>query len=324
MAVNCFIMMNAILLVVLFTNSIMAGEEVCSWATSGNTFDLSPLRVDDLTSRSYILESAADSGGEEYSYLLNVCGPVTPVDMPRVCNGKMGAVLQYKLGLLNGGCYIAGKFDSSADQTFALLDSKDPAKGISLTYADGDSCEKGVVRSTTLDIYCANTEVTMKSASENSARKCAYHVIMESYYGCPTECGITASGLCNSKGSCTTDKQTGSSYCKCDSGYSGEDCEIGSDGIAADLDNDIISSIPYMYSANTEQGKWKGDLLLLILGMCIAMVCGLCFLFFRSRYRKMHGYSELAQIEVIGAEDRNGKDFTGEDDNIYIHKGIGM
>lgn len=289
---------------------------MCTFATSGSSFDLSPLRVDDLQSRSYVLESEAGAGGSQYSYVFNVCGPVTPVDLPRVCNGDMGAVLQYKLGILNGDCWVAGKYDSSKE--FKLIDSKTPSKGVSIEYSGGDSCQKGVVRSTTLDVYCANTEATVRTAYEEDSRACAYHITMESWYGCPTECGITASGLCNSRGTCSTDSQTGSSYCKCDSGYTGEDC-TSTDGHAGDLDNDLISSIPYMYSADTEQRKWKGDLLLLLLGMLISIVLGVCFLVIRQRYRRQGGYAELGQVEVVGAES-----IKDEDESVYFHKGIGM
>jgi Glucosidase II beta subunit-like protein len=294
--------------------------DVCTYAVSGNTFDLSPLRVDDLQSRSYLLESSADSGGDEYSYMLNICGPVTPVDLPRVCNGYMGAVLQYKLGLMNGACYVAGRYDANDDDddvsTFSLIDNADPAKGVSLTYESGDNCAKGVVRSTTVEVYCANTEVIMKSAAENSARRCAYRIVMESWYGCPKECGVTSDGLCSSHGSCTTDKATGGSYCLCDNGYSGSSCEISSHN--GDLDNDIIASIPYMYSADTEQHRWKGDLLLLIAGMCISLCLGLVYLFVRNRSRRLRGYDELAQVEVVSAE--NGKE---EDESLYFYKGSG-
>ena len=307
-----------LLLIPVLWSTVSGNDDVCSYAVSGSSFDLSPLRVDDLQSRSYLMESAS---GSEYSYIFNVCGPVTPVDLPRVCSNVMGAVLQYKLGILAGGCWVAGKFDAGKDQTFALIDSKNPAKGISLTYANGGSCSNGVVRSTTLDVYCANTEASVKTAYEVEARACAYHITMESYYGCPTECAITASGLCNSRGTCTTDDQTGSSYCLCQSGYSGEDCTQGEGtGHEGDLDNDLIASIPYMYSADTEQRKWKGDLLLLIAGMCISMCLGLCFIFIRQRYRRAGGYSEL---EVVGEEvqSMNVKD---EDDTVYFHKGVGV
>jgi Glucosidase II beta subunit-like protein len=307
--------MRRLLPLLLLLRGAESSTGVCSYATPGNSFDLSPLRVDDLDSRSYTLDN---SGGGEYSYVFNVCGPVTPVDLPRVCSGTMGAVLQYKLGLLSSGCWIGGKFEVDGEQTFKLIDEGNPAKGVSLKYANGGSCSNGVVRSTTLDVYCANTEASVKAAYEVESRACSYHITMESWYGCPTECGLTAAGLCNSHGSCATDKLTGSSYCSCDAGYSGDSCATG--GHLGELDNDIINSLSYMYSADTETGKWKGNLLLLLAGMAISMALGLCFVCVRSRYRRSGGYAEL---EAVSADAfNNGKD--GEDESVYFMKGVGV
>lgn len=52
---------------------------------------------------------------------------------------------------------------------------------------------------------------------------------MESYYGCPTSCKVTAKGLCNSKGTCEYDSDSEEAYCSCDNGYSGDDCSEVSD-----------------------------------------------------------------------------------------------
>lgn len=307
----------ALLFVLYLGNGRSFGDSQCGYSMSGSTFDLTPLRVDDLNSQSYMYESA-ETG--EYSYVLNICDPVTPANLPRVCDGIVGAVLQYKLGLFNGRCSVAGKKDSA---TFSLIDNDDPARGVRIQYPDGETCDKGLERSTTVDVYCSNTLAKVKSAEEYESRECSYHIVMESYYGCPTECGITSNGLCNSHGSCATDDNTGASYCSCDSGYSGTDCSSSSMGDSRDLDNDIISSIPYMYSADTESKRWKGNLLLLICGMLLALACGGCYVVLRDRMRRSTGYSEIAQGEPV---DSNGlregeKDYSG--DSIYIHKGGG-
>ena len=304
-----------VLLILFLCNG--RGLEDCSYSLSGSTFDLSPLRVDDLSSQSYKYESSMVG---EYSYMLNICGPVTPANLPRVCESVVGAVLQYKLGIFNGRCSVAGKIDA---MTFSLIDKDDPARGVSIQYPDGETCDKGLERSTTVDVYCANTMAKIKSAEENESRECSYNIIMESYYGCPTECGITSNGLCNSHGSCATDTNTGASYCNCDRGYSGTDCSSSSGLSDMDMDNDIFSSLPYMYSADTESKRWKGNLLLLIGGMLIALVCGGCFVVVRDRMRARTGYKEILQGEPV---DSNGlregeKDYTGE--SIYIHKGGG-
>ena len=47
---------------------------------------------------------------------------------------------------------------------------------------------------------------------------------MESYYGCPTTCAITARGLCDSAGTCVYDAQDQYAYCQCFDGFGGDDC----------------------------------------------------------------------------------------------------
>ena len=85
-------------------------------------------------------------------------------------------------------CHIIGKYDPvKDDSSFSLLDSSDPSKGVSLTYAQGDRCESNSLtnyRMATLDVECANTNMEIVSAQEPST--CDYHLVMKSYYGCPT------------------------------------------------------------------------------------------------------------------------------------------
>jgi hypothetical protein len=54
------------------------------------------------------------------------------------------------------------------------------------------------------------------------------------------------------------------------------------------------------------------------------MAFGLCFLYLRDRHRRANGYKELAQVEVIGSENRKNGNLVDDDDSIYFHKGIGM
>lgn len=103
-------------------------------------------------------------------------------------------------------CNVIGRLyndDKIDDIVYGLLDQSDPSKGISMIYPFGDKCGLGnsaVKRSITVDINCENTKSIIVSALEPS--KCQYHMIMKSYYGCPTECPITENGLCNSHGHC--------------------------------------------------------------------------------------------------------------------------
>lgn len=124
------------------------------------------------------------------SYVWNFCASVTPASIPSACSklNKNGVVLQYlEMGDFYD-CYVLGRYDPAQDDLYySLLDSSDPTKGVSMRYPQGDSTKcktAGVTRSVTLDVQCANTKALVVSAQEPSV--CEYHLVMKSYYGCPT------------------------------------------------------------------------------------------------------------------------------------------
>lgn len=139
-------------------------------------------------------------------------------------------------------CNIIGRYDDMRDDThYKLLSESDPSLGVSITYLYGDKCRGNLVRSATIDLYCANVAVEIDSVQEPS--KCQYHLSMKSYYGCPTvsasvvrnskylfihfhlqDCPITSDGLCNSHGHCAYDSIQQASYCYCNEGFGGSDC----------------------------------------------------------------------------------------------------
>jgi len=276
-------------------NPFAVAQPACSWAVSGATFDLSSLQVTSLTSKSYIIETTSEEE-EDYSYIFNICGPVTPASIPYQCSGYMGAVLQYKSG--SPWCWVAGTYQQSLPTTFALIEDSDPAKGVSITYADGESCTSagtgGVARQATVDIYCGNSEARMIKAEE--PRSCSYHVVMESMYGCPQECEITADGLCSSNGKCTTDPNTGAPYCQCDEGFSESDCSAGEAVVHDGEDNDMWNSIPYMVTATTNTSKWQGRLLILLSGMVIMLSLGLFYVSCK-KHRNNNNYLAVAESD---------------------------
>ena len=47
----------------------------------------------------------------------------------------------------------------------------------------GESCPSGALRSATIDVKCSNVEALIDSAQEPEG--CQYHLVMESYHGCP-------------------------------------------------------------------------------------------------------------------------------------------
>lgn len=107
--------------------------------------------------------------------------------------GKNAVVLQYaQYTPTDYYCFILGHYDSSQQQlNYALLDVKDPSKGVSVAYPPGEKCSEkdaSVLRSATIEVQCANVERLVVSAQEPT--KCQYHLVMKSYYGCPTVCRL--------------------------------------------------------------------------------------------------------------------------------------
>ena len=120
-------------------------------------------------------------------------------------------------------CHVVGRYNAQNDDlSYAMLDSRDPTKGVSISYPSGEKCSSGALRTTTLDVQCANTKSNILSAQEPNV--CQYHFVMQSYHGCPTECPVTSNGLCNSHGHCSYDSKLKTPYCYCNEGYSGSAC----------------------------------------------------------------------------------------------------
>ena len=68
-------------------------------------------------------------------------------------------------------------------------------------------------------------------------------MVMESYFACPVSCPITADGLCSSQGTCEYDSPSQTAYCKCNSGYTGDDCGT-------------YSIVTYIPGVNEETQDW--------------------------------------------------------------------
>ena len=125
-----------------------------------------------------------------YSYLWNFCASVTDVSMPdkAVCDPKTekGAVIQY-LDRSDGyrECHVIGRYDPKTDDLdYRLIDERDPTKGVIMTYPLGEQCPKGNNRLASIEVQCANVDMTIDAAFEPES--CHYHMQMKSYYGCPT------------------------------------------------------------------------------------------------------------------------------------------
>lgn len=102
--------------------------------------------------------------------------------------GKNAVVLQYAAYSADEYyCYIIGHYDPKVHELdYKFLDTKDPSKGVSITYRPGEKCSatNGKLRTATIDVYCDNVDSVVVSAQEPTT--CDYHMVMKSYYGCPT------------------------------------------------------------------------------------------------------------------------------------------
>lgn len=158
----------------------------------GSTFDLRTLIVPNYAYTIVDGDIPCTPQSEpSYDYVWNFCTPIPSAYIPTNCiiRNKTGVAIQYLQRSNYQECHIIGKYDASNDDIiYSLLDVSDPSKGISMKYANGDKCEaaqyKGKYRSATIDIQCANTKTIILSAEEPST--CAYHLVMKSYYGCPS------------------------------------------------------------------------------------------------------------------------------------------
>lgn len=224
----------------------------CQWKSlTGASYDLQPLRVKDLTKKSYTIADGDIPCTPEteptYSFVWNFCADVTNASLPNsICKGKDGAAIQY-VDRSDGyqECEVIGHYDALRDDTyFSILDERDqdPSRGVSMKYLFGNRCPDGHLRTATIDVECANTEYIVLSALEPET--CQYHMTMKSMYGCPLECPITSNGLCNSHGHCAYDKTLHTPYCYCNEGYDGPSC----------LPSSMSSSTGSSSTYNTEIG----------------------------------------------------------------------
>jgi hypothetical protein len=102
--------------------------------------------------------------------------------------GRSGVVLQWATYSEDDYyCYVIGHYDSTQHELkYSLLDIRNPAKGVSISYPAGEKCSSTnkKPRTATIDVECANVRSAVASAQEPNL--CEYHLQMKSYYGCPT------------------------------------------------------------------------------------------------------------------------------------------
>lgn len=276
---------------------VSAKATTCTYSSSGATFDLRPLMVTSQTDSSYyILDGDIPCTPEtepSYSYVFNFCAPVTQASLPGACKniGKSGVALQYLQLADASDCYIIARDSAESELKYRLLDTAggDPTKGVSLLYPTGEHCthdpKDPTLRSTTVDVQCANTKTVVTSA--NSPGSCQFHLTVKSWYGCPTQCPVTGNGLCDSHGHCAYDSKSRSPYCFCNTGHYGNDC----------------SSTLAPVTAKTIDGRSvQIGLLVTLLVVMLLLTGAVGFMTYKlSIYRKEAHYSALASSSSHGA-----------------------
>jgi len=122
-------------------------------------------------------------------------------------------------------CKYLGAPDE-ASRSWQVIDAEDPAKGVTLTYSDGQSCSSGLRRKFGINFKCAarTVEKIEEKVIDESAH-CEYEINIDSEFACPTECGLAATGsICASHGLCGYDTSTKKAKCFCNSGRTGTHC----------------------------------------------------------------------------------------------------
>lgn len=266
--------------------SLARVSKACTWKShTGASYDLSPLTVHEGAMSYHIRDGDIPCTPEHeptYSFMWNLCARVTQVTMPPadVCNSdQRGAAIQYLDRKSDGykECHVIGRYSEKMEANeFSLLASHDPSQGVSMMYPYGEKCPNGMLRSATIDVMCDNVEMVIDSAQEPS--KCQYHMVMRSWYGCPTECPITGNGLCNSHGHCSYDTQAKAPYCYCNQGWSGPACDVsGGLGFAS-------SSSPGATQHNLQVG-----LLVALTVIAILLIAVVGFMVYKvGQYRQEH------------------------------------
>eukprot|EP01035_Chromulina_nebulosa_P020026 gene20026-26002_t len=182
----------------------------CKWTSnSGSSYDLTYLTRSSNQLSYVIIDGDIPCTPEtepSYAYTWNFCQDVTSKSIDRAYDSY--------------DCYVIGNYNPLKDDLYySQLDLNDPSKGISMRYPSGDRCEiadeSGVLlnvsRSATIDVICDNVKEIIVEAQESST--CQYHLVMKSYYGCPTTCAMTSNGLCNSHDiPCQWQSLSGASY----------------------------------------------------------------------------------------------------------------
>jgi hypothetical protein len=214
-----------------------------------------------------------------YSYVFSICGNVPRMPQPHIfdppgkghgdqtvdmCTVTSGDESSPKWNLdglspayqlynsptdSGAACYRLG--DTAEDPNnveWGLIDSADPAKGVKLTYKNGNLCndkpdDERQCRTTwnnkpychrqmELLFQCADdTENVFDTEKVVESSDCNYQLFLKTAYGCPLDCPVTpmidGDGLhvCGGHGTCVYNRGKQKAECVCEEHYDGEGCK---------------------------------------------------------------------------------------------------
>jgi len=145
---------------------------------SGTNFDLTKAR-----------KAQGDYNGADmrFRYAMNFCGPA---NTPGPCALHKGSVCQFST---LSGSYVAnlGSWSNSPPPQFAVSDSNNPSAGLTLTYANGDTCfiNRAVMpRKTIVHLMCGDSDDTSFTINE-IPNMCTFHI----RYRTTAACGLGSS-----------------------------------------------------------------------------------------------------------------------------------
>lgn len=165
------------------------------------------------------IEKIEDIDGARYEYFVGRA----PSDSVG-CKNRSGAV--FEVNPATKQCAVAGGW--SID--WRLYDPSNAAKGATVTFGDGDVCEKdGTLRTFTVNLICPDDGTAYfppngsirAFVEEDSLDSCSFHLDLVSAFACPKECRTAMGaeggvGVCHSNGMCMADFFSGYVHCACD------------------------------------------------------------------------------------------------------------